>query len=129
MGPVRQHLVQAAILPLISLLPIAAQREILVGFFPAVVSPAVKFAANARKEPARASLRLHPAAQPEPPAGQPVRQPVMPVIRPITPVPKNPALRAWLRVPAIRPAVPKYGRLSAAFTPETTNAVSVTEED
>ena len=120
MVPVRQHLVQEAILPLISLLPIAAQREILVGFFPAVVSPAVKFAANARKEPARGLPLLHPAVRPEPPAGQSVRQPVMPVIRLITLVPQRLVLPVRL-MPTETAAPIRYGQLTAII-PAMTNA-------
>ena len=120
MVPVRQHLVQAAILPLISLLPIAAQREILVGFFPAEVSPAVKFAANARKEPARGLPLLHPAVRPEPPAGQSVRQPVMPVIRLITLVPQRLVLPVRL-MPTETAAPIRYGQLTAII-PAMTNA-------
>ena len=96
------------------------RQEVRVGLFPAKVSPAAKFAANARKEPARGLPLLHPAVRPEPPAGQSVRQPVMPVIRLIIPVPQRLVLPVRL-MPTETAAPIRYGQLTAII-PAMTNA-------
>ena len=124
MVPVRQHLVQEAIIPLISLLPIVVRQEVRVGLFPAKVSPAAKFAANAR-------LRLvHRVRLPLPVAAAAVvraghwehRLFVRLVIPNVIPALKNPVLLVLSRALAIRPAAPKSGQPSAAFTPGMTSA-------
>ena len=126
MVPVRQHHVQKVILPLISLLPIAAQREIRAGFFPAEISPTVKFAENVilnRHPIVRAKSRLFLAAeQPELLAGRYVhpRPVVMQVTRLIIIAALNPALSVRL-MPTGTAAPIRYGQLTAII-PAMTNA-------
>ena len=89
---------------------------------PGPVKAVQQFMGLVKPIPVRGLLRLHSAVPAEPPVGSGRPTSVKAPEQVTVPALKNPVLLVLSRALAIRPAAPKSGQPSAAFTPGMTSA-------